>query len=297
MRAEKLNRDEKGDFITYCKKHRSEIDDSFLYDNDLEKFEPDEDNPTFVIKENGVIVAVVSLVMDDYHRSGKNGRFRIFHSEKQDINLYSILLEEILKYTKGLNKVFSFVPFVNKELSGIMENLQFKAERYVFLLMKEIKERPQITFPEGFYVRTFESGKDEIEWCKIRNTAFLSLKGNSTPITPDMITKQLSKPDYLEGGFMFLMHEDKPVGIIRGAKDEYEGEPAIYIGPIAILPEYQGKGLGRQLLRTMLEYADKLKYKKTVLCVNAENDKAKELYLKEGFVQVEGVASYEYHLI
>ena len=68
------------------------------------------------------------------------------------------------------------------------------------------------------------------------------------------------------------------------------------IGPIAVLPAHQGKGLGKQLLRTAVEFAGKMNFKKTMLCVNADNERAKELYLKEGFVQTEGVTAYDYLL-
>jgi len=111
-----------------------------------------------------------------------------------------------------------------------------------------------------------------------------------------MVHKLVSETEYLEGGLIFLLHGDKPIGIVRGARDEYEGEPCMNIGPIAVLPAHQGKGLGKQLLRTAVEFAGKMNFKKTMLCVNADNERAKELYLKEGFVQTEGVTAYEYLL-
>lgn len=295
MKAERLYHGEKNDFIEYCMKHRSEVDDSYLYDKDLANFEPNEENPTFIVRVEGQIVAAASLIIDDYHRRGRNGRFRIFHSEKQDFNVYSLLLKEIIKYTEGLDKVFLFVPFVNKELAEHMEGLCFTIERHVFLLINELNEIPKISLPDGYSVRPFQPG-DEEDWCNIRNTAFSQLKGSSTPVTPAMVQKLVSQPEYLEGGLMLLLHENQPVGIIRGAHDEYEGESAMNIGPIAILPAYQGKGLGKQLLREALKLAGKMNYKKTMLCVNGDNDKAKELYLKEGFIQVEGVTTYEYFL-
>jgi mycothiol synthase len=68
------------------------------------------------------------------------------------------------------------------------------------------------------------------------------------------------------------------------------------IGPLAIIPEYQGKGLGRILLRASLRFAREKSYKRTILCVNAENERAKALYNQEGFRQVEAVACYVYNL-
>lgn len=292
--VEKLLLKDKQDFIEYCLKYRNLVDESFLDDKELEDFNPNEENPTYVVKEDGKIVAAASIIMDDYHKRGRGGRFRIFYSEKEDLEVYSALLSEVVKDVKEMDKVFLFVPLENKELSNKIEKLHFEIERYVFLLIKEITELPSINLPEGYSIRKFQPDKDEYDWCNIRNTAFSTLKGNSTPITPDMVQKQLLKPDYLEGGLLLLLHNNHPVGIIRGSKDDYEGEPAMNIGPFAILPAYQGKGLGRQLLRAALDFAHKTNYKKAVLCVNAENERAKELYLKEGFIQMEGVIAYEY---
>lgn len=82
MRIEALKNNEIRNFIDYCKKHRLEIDDSFLYDEDLRNFEANEENPTYIIKdEAGEVKAAASLIIDDYFRRGKKARFRIFHSE------------------------------------------------------------------------------------------------------------------------------------------------------------------------------------------------------------------------
>ncbi len=297
MRAEILLHTEKEEFISFCLKHKHEVDDSFLYKKDLENFSPNEENPTYIVKEDGNIIAAVSLILDDYHRRGRNGRFRIFYSEDKEFNTYSILLKEILNSLKEIDKLFLFVPLVNAQLSENMKSLHFTIDRYVYLLLKEIRQPEKIELPVGYGIKSLQVGSEEESWCHIRNTAFSALKGNTTPITAEMVCKQINSPEYLEGAMLFLMHDNRPVGIVRGAHDDYEGEPAMNIGPLAILPAYQGKGLGKQLLRASIDFAQKRNYKKVMLCVNADNEKAKELYLKEGFLQVEGVAAYEYPVI
>ncbi len=62
------------------------------------------------------------------------------------------------------------------------------------------------------------------------------------------------------------------------------------IGPVAVLPSYQGKGLGRVLLRAMLICAHEKSYKSVILSVNADNESALSLYTKEGFKKAEGFA-------
>jgi mycothiol synthase len=110
------------------------------------------------------------------------------------------------------------------------------------------------------------------------------------------VTKLLHDDDYLEGGMMLLFHQGKPVGVIRGADDEYENAPIMNIGPVAVIPEYQGRGLGRILLRASLKFAKEKGYNRTILSVNGENERAQALYIQEGFKQVEAVVCYEYFL-
>lgn len=96
MRVEGLEKEKILDFVAYCKKHRNEIDDSYLYDSDLLEFVLGDENPTYLaINQQDEIIGVASLVMDDYHKRGKRARFRIFHCEIQDIQCYQLMLEAV----------------------------------------------------------------------------------------------------------------------------------------------------------------------------------------------------------
>ena len=67
MRVEPLNRERSADFVRYCLKHRNEVDESFLYDEDLNSFRPDEENPTYILLDaQGELVGVASLIIDEY---------------------------------------------------------------------------------------------------------------------------------------------------------------------------------------------------------------------------------------
>ena len=303
MKIEALNNERVRDFVKYCKKYRMEIDDSFLYDEDLKNFEPNNENPTYIVTDQqGDIIAVASLIIDDYNRRGRKARFRIFYSEIDDIECYNMLMQAILKHTEGLDKVFIFVPVINTKLMGFITGLKFTVERYSYLLVREDLEVPEVNLPKDYEIKPFRSGNDEEAWCKVRNAAFAKLQGSETPITSDEVSKMIAGEDYIEGGLMILYHKERPVGVVRAAKDEYEDSPIMNIGSLAIIPEYQGRGLGRSLLRASLGFAKENFYDRTVLCVNAENDGAKALYIQEGFKQVEAVAClifpiYSYGLI
>ncbi|MDF2531850.1 MAG: family N-acetyltransferase [Clostridia bacterium] len=297
MKIEALRNERIADFAAYCKRHKAEIDDSFLYEEDLLSFIPDDENPTYIATdENGEIIAAASLIIDDYNRRGKKGRFRIFHAAIENIDCYMMLMNAILKHTEGLDKIIVFVPIVNKGLMKNMEKLNFKVERYSYLLVREDLEVPAWNLSEEYEIRSFRAGYDEEAWCEVRNASFATLQGSETPLTPEMVATMISAEDYIEGGLILLYHKGKPVGVVRGSKDEYEDAPIMNIGPLAIIPEYQGQGLGRSLLRAALCLAKDEGYHRTILCVNAENDKAKSLYIQEGFKQVEAVACHKYDL-
>ncbi|MEH7251708.1 GNAT family N-acetyltransferase [Neobacillus niacini] len=297
MKVVGLEKERVDDFVLYCKKHRMEIDDSYLYDMDLQEFEVSDETPSYiVINDQGDMVGAASLVLDDYHKRGKKVRFRIFHSEIEDIEIYQQLLQALFKHTADLEKIFLFIPVVNKKLTRIIEGLKFSLERYAFVLVREDLVIPEVDLPEGYTLRSFRHGEDEENWRLVRNAAFATLKGSETPLTIEGVTKLLTDQDYLEGGMMLLFHQNNPVGVIRGADDEYENSPIMNIGPVAIIPEYQGLGLGRSLLRASLRFAKEKGYKRTILSVNGENERAQDLYIKEGFKQVEAVACYHYFL-
>ncbi|MEH7275658.1 GNAT family N-acetyltransferase [Neobacillus vireti] len=295
MKVMGLEKERVCDFVAYCKKHRKELDDSYLYDSDLEEFEVTLENPTYVlINEQEEIIGAASFVLDDYHKRGKRARFRIFHSEMENIQFYQEMLQALLTHTTDLEKIFIFIPVTNKKLIEMIEGLKFSVERFSFLLVREDLEVPHVHLPDGYELRAFRPGEDEENWRQVRNAAFATLKGSETPITIEGVAELLIHQDYLEGGMMLLFHQGNPVGVIRGADDEYEDAPIMNIGPVAILPAYQGSGLGRILLRAALQFAKEKGYKRTILSVNGENERAKALYIQEGFKQVEAVACYHY---
>lgn len=297
MQVEALKNERIKDFVEYCKRHKAEIDDSFLYDEDLRDFKPNDENPTYIVtNQQGEIKATASLIIDEYYRKGRKARFRIFHSEIEDEESYKLLMQAILKHTKGLDKIFIFIPVANKKLIEFIEELKFTVERYAFVLVREGLEVPEVKLPEEYSIRPLRLGEDEEAWCKVRNAGFANLKGSETPKTPEDVAKMISSDDNIEGGSMILYHNERPVGVVRCAKDEYEDLPIMNIGPLAIIPEYQGKGLGRMLLRASLKFAKEKSYDRTILSVNAENERAKSLYVQEGFKQVEAVICYEYRV-
>ncbi len=297
MEITKLNDDRVKEFIEYCKLHRKDVDDSFLYDEDLEAFKPDNNNPTYiVIDEKDKIVAAASLILNDYNRRSKKGRFRIFYSEIDSVDVYDMLLNKILLHTQDMEMIYVFIPTINDKHINYIKNLKFNIYRYSLLLVREVSEWLTYDLPQKYSIKPFKKGDEEI-WCNIRNLSFQHLLGSETPITPDIVSDMMNNSEEnIEGGSLILYYGDKPVGIVRGTKNELDDKPIMDIGPLAIIPEYQGRGLGRCMLRAAINFAKSKNYDKVDLCVNSENENAKKLYIQEGFKQFEEVVCYKFDL-
>lgn len=295
MRIEALRSERIKEFIDYCKSHRIEVDDSFLYDDDLKNFKPDDENPTYILlNDKNEISGVVSLIIDDYHKRGNRGRFRIFHSTIVNREAYEMLFKAISNHTDDIKNLNLFINEENTKVTAIVENLGFKIERYAHHLIRDDIEITEASFPQGYELRTFQFGKDEEVWCEVRNAGFANLAGSKTARTPQWVSKMKDDENLLEGGMKLLYHNEEAVGQVAISKELDNGIMYTFIFSLCLKPEYQGMGLGRNLLRSALIYGRNKGMPNGMLTVNAENDNAVSLYLQEGFKKAETMVCYNY---
>jgi len=296
MRAQKLKLDRLNEFIDYCKRHRLDHDGSWLSDDDLENFILNEDNPTSIlVDDSNEIIGAVSLMLGSGFRESKKSRFRILHSVKTELEVYSLLINSIMSYLLDIDRIYLFIPEAKDEIRKILESLGFHIERYSWVLKKSTEETTEPVFPKEYLVKPLRLGKDEEVWVEIHSRCFIDTPG-FTSMTSEEVTQSQDSKYYLENGMILLWNNDRPVGIVNVSIDEdSEGKDA-YIGPIAILPELQGLGLGRNLLRAGLQSARKAGFKNVWLSVSAENQRAAKLYLDEGFEKVQVVICYNKNL-
>lgn len=297
MNIEYLSEARNSEFIDFCITYRNEVDDSYLYDEDLKDFKPDQNNPTYIVlDDHSKIIAAVSLIQDSYFKRGKKGRFRIFHSAEPDLEIYKLMLQRIKSHTTELDHVFLFIQEDNEIIRDIFQSMEFTIERYAYYLTREAMDVVQPDLPNDYYFKTFEFNKDEDDYLHVRNRGFATLKGSETPMTVEEVKNLKNKEEYIEGGVFLLYHLDKPVGVVRTIEDFHNDETVLNIGPLALIPEYQGKGLGRQLLRKALSFGKSIGLPKAVLSANADNERAVQLYTKEGFIKEESLVCYTHRL-
>ena len=294
MRIEKLSLDRLNDFLVFCRTHRGDIDESFLYDDDLRDFVLDDDNPTYVaVSAAGTIIGAVSVMNSAYYQRGRKGRFRIFHVlPDHDGDIYAQLLSGITREAINLDELYLFVRTDNSRMRRILESLDFDIERYAYYMVRDAAPVAPPEWENGYVLQPMVFNRDEADYCHVRNLGFATLTGSQTPMTPEEVSRMKDGDDYIESGIFLLYHHAQPVGVVRTAEDVHEGERVINIGPLALIPDYQGRGLGRKLLRAALSFGRDMELEKSVLSANVDNENAVRLYLSEGFRTAESVVCY-----
>lgn len=292
MRVQYLSNEKLKEFLEYCKKYGREHDESFLPNNE---FHADENNPTYIlINDNEEIVGTISLMINSKYRRAGKGRIRIFHTIIDELEAYQLLLNSILKHTYEINMFYMFIPEHKIKTGQILEESGFRILRYSFYMERNCKEYVASDFSNGFELKTFRKEKDEKIWCDIINQCFSHLQGH-VDITPQDVVKIFKEEDYIENGMLILWHNENPIGTICISKDEEDGKEFAFISCVAVMPQYRGIGLGKNLIRYAIEFGKK-RLLDASLSVNGENKNAANLYLKEGFKKKETMVCYEYRL-
>ncbi|MDX9917359.1 MAG: GNAT family N-acetyltransferase, partial [Gudongella sp.] len=218
----------------------------------------------------------------------------ILFSEQESRGIYEGIFHRILIHAQDLEKVYIKVPTFNDIIMDRIERLGFIRQRYTYLMVRGDDPVRDEDLPEGFALRSFDPERDIDEWCRVRNIVFATVKGSETPLTPQIVSDFIGANDYLSGGMIMLTYKGENIGMVRGTRSEYEGKPVMNISSVGVLPEYQGRGFGRILLREAIRYAKRSGFDRTIISVNADNEDARKIYDREKFKEIEGIVCYEY---
>jgi len=91
---------------------------------------------------------------------------------------------------------------------------------------------------------------------------------------PELLTEQVQNPD-----IYFAIARDG--GAVAGVITAQKQDDAVVVGRLYVRPQYQGRGIGRQLLES--SYHAFVDARTVRLTVEAENRKGVAFYAKEGF--------------
>jgi putative acetyltransferase len=102
--------------------------------------------------------------------------------------------------------------------------------------------------------------------------------------------------DLLEKSILYVFEQEgKGVGMAKLAPLPYRNDHILYLGGVAIHPDFAGKGLGEQMILEILALAQKKGFQRVELSTATINERAIRLYEKTGF-QKEGVLRRFTHL-
>ena len=280
MKVVKLNIDNVKDFVAYCKRYATQQDESYIPRDD---YTPREDELIYLLfSSDNQLTGVAALMLYREYREIKKGRFRILHCIDKNYDNYKNLLSEIEKNCAGIENIYCFITEEKADIREIWEKLGFKIKRYSWVLDKKIEDKISFQLRDGFLLKKIEHSRDEQAWCNIINSAFADIEGH-THMLPERIDEMRKEKEYLEDGMNILWNSGKPAGLIKLIKLNENGEDLMFIETLAVHPDYQGRGLGRMLLKYGVNFGKDMGLKRAMLSVNAENESATDLYFKEGF--------------
>ncbi len=153
------------------------------------------------------------------------------------------------------------------------------------MLRPNLEEIPQFGLPDGFRLRRYKPG-DERAWYRIHRLA-----DHHEPVTPDLFARRFgSDSATLQARQLFLLAAS---GHLIGTATAWQGEDprnsAAIIGRVhyvAIIPEFQGRGLAKSLMTAVLERLKELGHKTAYLATASGRLPAINLYLRFGFKPV-----------
>jgi ribosomal protein S18 acetylase RimI-like enzyme len=201
------------------------------------------------------------------------------------------MLDEILKYSTGLEYIWAFLPEDKKETGNIWMKLGFRIDRYSFLMMRFTNDDIKAGFPEGIYLEQVKNEKDKNDFCDIINICFENIAGHRR-LTFDIMDSWEKEPGHWNEGLMLLKKDGTSIGTVRLQIDDDEHGRSVFLESLAILPEHQRQGLAAKILRESCRITMELGLNKLFLSVNAENESAADLYLREGFKKISTYVCY-----
>ncbi len=90
--------------------------------------------------------------------------------------------------------------------------------------------------------------------------------------------------DLLKDEALYLyIYENKKVGMCKLIHQKHRNEHIVYLGGVAIHPDYSGKGFGKKMLFEIIDFCKKNAILRIELSVAVHNLKAIQLYESVGF--------------
>jgi len=276
-------------FVRYASEHGSEHDDSYLPGAN---FAMSSDQPGYLLLRDDMVIGAVSLIRTSRYRQAGRGRFSIFHTTEPSVRTYSLLFDAIRRHFDGLDSVYLFLPESRHAAAESIREIGFSVERDSYVMMLRQDEPVGMVVPEGYTLRTIRATDDGLfgQFADVINASFDGLAGH-LPMPAEGLREWFLDETYLDDGIALLSHGDKAMGTVCVMRD-VEDRNAADISAVGVASDHRGRGLGRLLLLHAACFAAWRGLHPVYLSLNAENDRALQLYLTMGFVVTDTVVCY-----
>lgn len=149
------------------------------------------------------------------------------------------------------------------------------------MLRENLDNFPQFVLPPRFSLRWYGPG-DEENWFFIQSQA-----DHHNQITPELFSCQFGADQRLLAGRQCYLLDSRRAAIGTGTawfNDDFEGAKVGRVHWVAILPEFQGRGLAKPLMSAICARLHELGHKRVYLSTSSARLPAIKLYLQFGFV-------------
>lgn len=192
-----------------------------------------------------------------------------------------------LARSRRLQQLVLYGPSDREPAAGFIEALGFAyvSSLWLFELAPAV-DVPAPAFPDDVVVRSFRPESDLSAFVELATASF---RDHPTPMTfsETGVAHTHSLPDFDPDGILLVTARDAPDRPIAWAKVEHEvteaGDRRGFVSFVGVLPEWRGRGIGRELLRWGIAYVRVAGAGTIELNVEATNEKALGLYKRTGF--------------
>ena len=152
----------------------------------------------------------------------------------------------------------------------------------LLMIRQNLNNLPVLTFPRGWLVRFYKPG-DEVHWVRIQQAA-----DQFNEITPKVFDRYFNDREQLVSRQIYLFQPgNPPIGTVTAwFNHDFRGASWGRVHWLAVLPEHQGKGLGKALFSLACRRLAELGHSRAYLTTARERTAAVRLYKSFGFIEL-----------
>jgi mycothiol synthase len=155
----------------------------------------------------------------------------------------------------------------------------FRQARRFWLMTRTRDDLQDPVWPAGIVTRLFVPGEAAVrDWTDAYNASF-ARHYHFARTSYEVAGAMAAAKDFDPTSLLLAYSGERCVGFVRDEVHAERGE----VGVIGVVPEFQGRGLGRALLRWGVRRLAELGARPVTLLVDGDNENALGLYRSEGF--------------